>query len=74
MTVDSGQGSAPPSQKARLIAGVAEELGRPIDEVASIFDETFDRMARTAKVKDYLPTFALKHVRAVLSGSRQDKQ
>jgi uncharacterized protein (DUF2126 family) len=74
MAVDSEQGSAHPSQKARLIAGVAEELGRQVDEVAPIYDEIFDRMARTAKVKDYLPTFALKHVRAVLSAARENEQ
>ena len=52
-----------PMQRAMLINSIARELGRSVDEVAPVFEQIYERMARTAKVLDFLPALVLKKLR-----------
>lgn len=51
------------------IAGLAQELERPIEDVAPVYDEIFKRLAARAKVTDYLPALVIKNLRAHFANS-----
>lgn len=52
-----------PSQRAKLIDSAARELGRSWNEVAPVYDQMYDQMARSAKIVDFLPALILKNLR-----------
>ena len=52
-----------PMQRAMLVNSIARELGRSVDEVTPVFEQIYERMARTAKVMDFLPALVLKNLR-----------
>ena len=52
-----------PMQRAMLVNSIACELGRSVDEVAPVYEQIYERMARTAKIMDFLPALVLKNLR-----------
>ena len=50
----------------RYIEILAEESHRPLDEVASLYEETLLQLVRQAAIHDYLAIFTSKRVRLLI--------
>ena len=47
------------------IQAICDDVGRPLEEIASVYQIELLRMAADAAVVDYLPVLVEKHVRAL---------
>ena len=52
-----------PMQRTMLVNSIARELGRSVEDVAPVYEQIYEHMARTAKVMDFLPALVLKNLR-----------
>jgi len=52
-----------PMQRTMLVNSIARDLGRSVEEVAPVYDQIYEQMARTAIVMDFLPALVLKNLR-----------
>lgn len=53
-------------QQARHMAAIraiAEEIGQPVEEVASLYQEELARLSARAAIADYLPVLVSKRLR-----------
>ena len=50
----------------RYIELLADEIHRPIEDVAPVFDDVMEHLKETADVTDFVPIFAWRRARAIL--------
>lgn len=50
----------------RYIELLADEIHRPIEDVAPVFDDVMEHLRETADVTDFVPIFAWRRARAIL--------
>lgn len=51
---------------SRYIELLADEIHRPIEDVAPVFDDVMAHLKETAYVMDFVPIFAWRRARAIL--------
>lgn len=54
---------------AHVIASLADELQRSVQEIMPLYEEVLESLS-DAKVGDYVPIFVCRRVKGILSGSR----
>jgi len=55
-----------PSDHTRIIAFLAKRSTTPIDEVRRLYEREWAALESSARLKGYVPTLTLRHVRALL--------
>ena len=48
-----------------VIHAIAEELARPVEEIAERYEQVLSQLKDTARVPDYLPLFVAKRIKQV---------
>lgn len=51
----------------RYIEVLAEEIDRPFEDIEPIYDDVMSHLKETAQVTEFVPIFAWRRVRAILS-------
>jgi hypothetical protein len=59
-----------PAEHRRIIAFLAQESTASIDEVSRLYDHERAGLEASARIKRFLPIFAIRNVRAALRQSR----
>lgn len=53
----------------RYIELLASEMRRPVEDVEPVYDDVMMQLKETAQIADYVPIFAWRRTRALLSRS-----
>jgi hypothetical protein len=51
----------------RYIEALADEVHQPIERVEPVYDDIYSHLKETADIKDYVPVFAWRRTRALLT-------
>jgi len=59
----------PPDQQ-RLVEYMAEQCHEPVDKIAFLYEQERAKLAKTARITQFLHVFVMRHVREILSKQR----